>query len=42
VQRAQARRVTDGWRSDADAVQVSHHGFVIHRSLLLKPLLSRR
>jgi predicted ATPase/DNA-binding SARP family transcriptional activator len=41
VQRAQARRVTDGWRGDADAVQVSHHGFVIHR-VLLKPLVSRR
>jgi hypothetical protein len=41
VQRAQARRVTDGWRSYAEALQVCHHGFVIHR-VLLKPLVSRR
>jgi hypothetical protein len=40
VQRAQAR-VTDGWRSYAEALQICHHGFVIHR-VLLKPLVSRR
>jgi hypothetical protein len=33
VQRAQARRVTHRRRGDADAVQVGHHGFVIHRPL---------
>jgi hypothetical protein len=33
VQCAQARRVTDGWRGDADPVQVRHHGLVIHRIL---------
>ncbi len=31
VQRAQARRVTNNRRRDADPVQVGHHGLVIHR-----------
>ncbi len=31
VQRAQARRVTNGRRGDAEAVQISHQGVVIHR-----------
>jgi hypothetical protein len=42
VQRAQARRVTDGWRCDADTVQVSHHGFVIHRVLPDEAVVTRR